>query len=126
MVSQEAGLAARRPAMAASRTPKSRAVVVLLSLARYAFPSSTPRSTWMDQAPRVRADACARAAPTRSIRMLVARLLDRVIISSSSSRTEARLAGASVQRRIRVVRLVDVERRAVGEGRERGVDGERV
>jgi len=45
----------------------------------------------MDQAPRVRADACARAAPTRSIRMLVARLLDRVIISSSSSRTEASL-----------------------------------
>src|SRR2546425_1303799 len=45
----------------------------------------------MDQAPRVRADACARVAPTRSIRRFVARLRDRVIISSSSSRTEASL-----------------------------------
>src|SRR5205807_1262642 len=33
------------------------------------------------------ADACARAAPTRSIRMFVARLLERVIIRSSRSRT---------------------------------------
>ena len=86
--SQAARLAARPAATAASSTPRSRAVVVLFSPARYAAPSSTPRSSCIDHAPSERADACARAAPTRSIRMLVARLLERVIMRSSRSRTE--------------------------------------
>src|SRR5204862_10542 len=46
-------------AIAASRMPRSRAVVVLLSPARYALPSSTPRNTRIESAPTARAEVCA-------------------------------------------------------------------
>jgi hypothetical protein len=79
---QDESLAARPSAIAPSTRPRSRAVVVLLRPASYALPSSTPRSTWIESAPSAWAVALARSGPTRAIRMLVARLLDTVIISS--------------------------------------------
>src|SRR3989449_5829873 len=86
--SHDAGLAARCWAMAVSNTPRSCAVVVLLSPARYALPSSTPRSTTIESAPSARAVALARFASTRSTSTSVARLDDTVSIRSEEHTSE--------------------------------------
>ena len=69
----------------------ARAVVVLLSPASYALPSSTPRSTSIPGAPSSRAVRVTRFAPTSSISAFVARLLERSIIRRMSSRVETRV-----------------------------------
>ena len=76
--------------MASIKVARSRAVVVLFRPALNALPSSTPRSTRMFFAPSAWAVALARVAPASSMSAFVARLLDRVIIRSISSRTVTR------------------------------------
>jgi len=82
--------AARPPAIASITRIRPYAVVALFIPARKAGPSSTPRSTFISPAPRAASVVAMRRGPARPISRLVARLLDRVIIRSTSSRTGTR------------------------------------
>jgi hypothetical protein len=72
--------------MAASTVARSLAVAVLLRPFWYALPSSTPRSTVICLAPRVRKVPVTRLGSTSAMTEFVARLLERVIIRWRSSR----------------------------------------